>query len=181
MNCPRCNGFLETHIINGVAMEECVNCRGIWFSKDELRKAKDQADPDLAWIDFDLWKDPEKLSAKSGLSPCPVCQKPMAQIEYDETDVTVDVCPGGDGTWLDNEEFEQIIAVLEKELESKTSSDYIRTTLQEAGELVRGHEKFASEWKDFTTVFRLMEYRILIEHPRLAASLDAIRRGIPFQ
>ena len=179
MNCPRCDGYLEPHTDSGVEVNECVNCRGIWFSRDELRKAKDLADPDLVWMDFDLWKDPEQLAAKAGEMPCPVCQKPMARIEYAGTSVTVDCCVDGHGIWLDNGEFEGIIAALQKELESKAGSEYMHETLHQAAQLASGRERFASEWKDFTTVFRLMEYRILIEHPKLAAALDAIRRGSP--
>jgi Zn-finger nucleic acid-binding protein len=111
--------------------------------------------------------------------PCPVCQKSLARIEYPDTTVIVDICVAGHGIWLDKGEFEGIILALQKELESKPGSDYLRETLHQATELVSGHERFASEWKDFATVFRLMEYRILIEHPKLATTLDAIRKGSP--
>jgi Zn-finger nucleic acid-binding protein len=179
MNCPRCNGFLEPHAEHGIEVQECVNCRGIWFNKEELRKAKDLADPDLVWMDFDLWKDPELLAARAGTMLCPVCQKPLARIEYADTSVVVDCCVEGHGTWLDKGEFEGIITALQKELESKPGSEYLHETLHQAAELVSGHERFASEWKDLRTIFRLMEYRILIEHPNLAATIDAIRRGSP--
>ena len=179
MRCPSCDGILEPHSENGVEVLECLNCRGIWFNKDELRKAKDLADPDLVWMDFNLWKDPEQLAARAGSMLCPVCQKPLARIDYVDTNVIVDCCIDGHGLWLDKGEFEGIITALQKELESKPGSEYMHETLHQAVELVSGHERFASEWKDFATVFRLMEYRILIEHPKLAGALEVIRKGSP--
>lgn len=43
MNCPKCNASLETNQDRGVEMEECPNCRGMWFSKKELDEFEDTA------------------------------------------------------------------------------------------------------------------------------------------
>ena len=57
MQCPIDGTTLETHTIHSINIEECVQCRGLWFEEGELSKAKDESDPDLNWLDFDLWSD----------------------------------------------------------------------------------------------------------------------------
>ena len=73
MNCPLDGTTLEIHTIHSVDVEECPQCKGLWFEQGELRKAKDDADPDLNWLDFDLWSDQESHSK-------PNCQLEIAHI-----------------------------------------------------------------------------------------------------
>ena len=40
--------------IGDVQIDECRQCRGIWFGKGELAEAKDEVDPDLRWLDFGI-------------------------------------------------------------------------------------------------------------------------------
>ena len=61
MNCPRCDVELSTQLITDVEIDECPECKGVWFENDELRRAKDATDPDLNWIDFEIWKHKDKL------------------------------------------------------------------------------------------------------------------------
>ena len=164
MQCPQCNIHLQRRAIQTVEVDECVNCKGIWFDTDELRKAKDETDADLRWMDFDLWKHPERFHVTSKPIPCPDCAVDMAAIEYDTTGVEVNSCPKCEGVWLDASEFEKIIAALTEELLSKDVPAYIRASIEEAKELIAGPESFHSEWKDFLTVLRLLDYRILIEN-----------------
>ena len=51
------------------------------------------------------------------------------------------------------------------------SSEYLRASLEEAKELVTGPESFLSEWKDFATVLRMLQYRLLGENPKLGQAL----------
>jgi hypothetical protein len=48
-------------------------------------------------------------------------------------------------------------------------------------EILTGGEGLASEWKDFATVMRLLEYRILVENPRLAQLLSALQSSSPLR
>ncbi len=56
----------------------------------------------------------------------------------------------------------------------------MKESLQEAREIVTGPESFLSEWKDFATVLRLMQYRLFVERPRLLGTIIAAQRG-PFR
>jgi Zn-finger nucleic acid-binding protein len=105
----------------------------------------------------------------------------MLQIAYGDTGVTVDYCHDGHGIWLDKGEFEAIVAALETEVISTDASEYVRASLQEARELFAGEEGFVSEWRDFLTVTRLLQYRVLAEHPRLAELLVALQISNPLK
>ena len=181
MNCPKDATLLETHTVHSAQVEECPQCRGLWFAEEELRKAKDAADPDLRWLDFDLWSNREELTADWSARQCPHCAVTMMRIAYAGTDITVDYCPEGHGIWLDKGEFESIVTALENEVTEKNASEYVGASLAEAGELFAGHEGFVSEWKDFATVTRLLQYRVLAEHPKLAEMFVALQISNPLK
>jgi Zn-finger nucleic acid-binding protein len=181
MKCPIDGTTLETHTIHSINVEECVQCRGLWFEEGELRKAKDQSDTDLNWLDFDLWSDQESFETDWSSRKCLHCGKNMATISYGATGVAVDYCPDGHGVWLDRGEFQAIIEALNKEIMSKNISDYFTASLEEAKEIVTGDEGFISEWKDFLTVTRLLQYRVLTENPKVAELLVALQSTSPFK
>jgi hypothetical protein len=53
--------------------------------------------------------------------------------------------------------------------------------LEEAKEIFVGDEGFVSEWKDFLTVTRLLQYRVLVENPKVAELLIALQTTSPFK
>lgn len=181
MNCPRCAGQLQTRLIGTVEVDECQGCKGMWFDTDELRKAKDEVHPNLGWMDVELWKYKDRFRVVAKPLNCPVCEIPMATLEYDQTAVTIDYCPACQGIWLDGGEFRNIIDALSHELDRKSASEYVRASLEEAKEILTGPEGLISEWRDFLTVIRLLEYRLFVEHASLLQTLTFIQRGIPLR
>lgn len=181
MNCPSCETPMETIEMDRLRFEQCPNCGGIWFEGGELNQAIEQALPDAQWLEFDLWKDVEAMSLHWGDRQCQVCWKTMAQITYADTGVVVDYCVEGHGVFLDQGEFEVILAALEEEVSAKDLPEYLRAALREGSEVVTGDDGLASEWKDFTTVLRLLQYRVLAENPRLARALVAFQSANPLK
>jgi Zn-finger nucleic acid-binding protein len=181
MNCPVDTAMLETHVLDPVTVEECPQCRGLWFNQDELRRAKDAAKPDLNWLDFDLWSEKDKFDATWSSRKCPQCKKKMATIGYCNTGVGVDYCIEGHGMWLEKGELEAIVERLDAEANSKTLAEYVSASLAEARGLLTGDEGLVSEWRDLASVIRLLEYRLLIENPRLARLLSALQSSTPFR
>jgi Zn-finger nucleic acid-binding protein len=181
MECPVDGTALETHTISTVKVEECVECKGIWFEGDELRRALEASDPDLGWLDFDLWSDQDSFTADWSSRNCPQCGKTMASISYAATGVKIDYCTAGHGIWLDKGEFAAIIEALDKEIVSKDVSDYVSSSVEEAKEIFVGDKGFISEWKDFLTVTRLLQYRVLAENPKVAELLSALQTSTPFK
>lgn len=181
MECPIDGTTLETHAIHSINVDECDQCHGLWFEKGELNKAKDASESDLNWLDFDLWSDQDFFSMDWSSRECPQCGKIMATISYAETEVKVDYCTDGHGVWLDKGEFQAILGALESEVNTKSLSGYVSASLSEAMEIITGDEGFISDWKDFLTVTRLLQYRVLAENPRVAELLLALQETSPFK
>jgi Zn-finger nucleic acid-binding protein len=179
MKCPVDGTTLSKHSLHSVEIEECQQCRGLWFERGELRRAKDLAEPDIEWLDFDLWSDQDALEVSLSSHKCPLCGKNMAAILYANTGVTVDYCVEEHGVWLEEREFETIIESLKTELLSKSPPDYISASLEEAKEIITGDEGFISEWKDFLTVTRFLQYRVLIGNTKIAKALIALQTSTP--
>ena len=167
MKCPKCSAELIKKTIQTIEVDECKECKGIWFDKDELRRAKDLADPDLNWMDFEIWKHPDKFQIGGKKYTCPRCDVELFTLKYANTDVEIEFCEKCGGTWLDKDEFKRIISALEKEMISKSREEYVKAAIEEAKEIITGPESFISEWKDFSTILRMLQYRILTEHPKL--------------
>ena len=53
-----------------------------------------------------------------------------------------------------------MIEQLTEELLTRPFSDYIKTSLEEAKEIITGPESFLLEWKDFNTVLNMMQLRL---------------------
>jgi Zn-finger nucleic acid-binding protein len=84
-----------------VEIESCAVCGGVWLDKGELEAIVGCPSPKKDKPDSDL--GPPELD-------CPICVGKLARDRYGRTEVVVDKCPHGDGTWLDAGELEQIIA-----------------------------------------------------------------------
>jgi len=172
---------MEIQKIEDVEIDKCSNCSGIWFEQDELRAAKDKTEPDLNWMDFEIWKNADKFIFSQKPIQCPKCELDMVQIDYDKTNVEIDYCPKCQGAWLDEGEFKNIIAFLNSELANKSIPDYISASLEEGFEIVTGPESFMSEWKDFMTVLRMFQYRFFILNPELQDTVVNVQQNFPLK
>lgn len=177
MDCPRCEHTLQTRSFHSVEVDACGTCDGFWFDDDELRQAKDDAEPDASWLDFDIWKRPENFLISAAALGCPRCDRPMVSLLYDNTGVEIDACPACRGVWLDGGEFEAIIDALHTEVTSRPASEVLRASLSEARQLVEGSEGVVSDWRDLRSVLRLLQYRIFVEHPSWLATLEGFQHN----
>ena len=166
MKCPKCEYDLKRTSLQSIHVDECPSCHGIWFNKDELRKAKDSTDKYLMWLDFEpfqLNSEREKTEYK-----CPNCRTALESMRYENSKVKIDACPSCKGTWLDDDEFKKIVNYLESIIVKQDSSEYSKDALKELREIITGPEDKASEIKDFLTVLNLLELRIQAENPKIA-------------
>lgn len=175
MLCPKCNVELRNSELLGVKIDLCTKCGGSWFDRNELRQARNQADSDLAWMEFDLWKETDGFHVTKESVECPSCGEKMASIGYADTGVQIDYCRECGGIWLDRGEFAGIIEALEKDIDDMTVSDWLHESIREMEELISADEDLDSEWKHFKTVLKLLEYRVLAEHRTLARIIENFR------
>ena len=176
--CPDCGMELKPVKSGGADFDECEKCKGAWYEGGEFTENKDNADPDLNWMDFEIWKHEDQFRSADSPRACPVCGENMVTVEYGHTNVIVDCCRSCKGMWLDRNEFNRIVSSLEEEVVSKSFSDYVREAVKEGAEIITGKESFLSEWRDFTTVVRLMQYRLFVEKPAVLNAITGIQRSL---
>lgn len=166
MKCPSCKVKNLTRAdYKNIQLDYCPDCRGIWFDRGELRKAKDEKDEFLRWIDIDPWKDETKFKISELGKNCPVCEMPFYAVKYDGFDVEIDLCNLCYGIWLDKGEFDKIIKYLEEKIEKETLLEYLKDIGEEFVEIFVGPEKISSEIADFLVVMKLFEYRLMSKVP----------------
>ncbi len=111
LHCPKCNIPLYVALQDGIEIDTCEKCRGIWadfadekvlleikmevFSVDELRRLRRQYAPAFSRQEIRYF-------------PCPICQKLMHRRNWgSHSGVVVDRCENH-GTWHDAGEIEKI-------------------------------------------------------------------------
>jgi len=180
MNCPECNVVMKKSTAPDVTVDECPQCKGIWFDKCELDRAKDEVDPDLRWMDFDLWKKEGEFRVTTPPKTCPRClHTDLRALHYAEGDVTIHYCPRCEGIWIHAGDFYKILVALNKEAEEKSAADYVRASLKEASELITTPANFISEWRDLKAVMRLLKYRFFVENPKVRNLLIGLNKTLP--
>ncbi|MFZ5492155.1 MAG: zf-TFIIB domain-containing protein [Pseudomonadota bacterium] len=179
--CPRCAVALVAGVLQQVPVSRCPRCRGLWLEAHALEAARDAADADLATLGVELWSDPEQFRHAPRSGRCPTGDGALHALEYGHTGVTVDYCDACFGVWFDEREFERIVSALEREVDQRPASDYLRSALHEARELLTGPQPLLDDWRALRTVLRLLEYRVLSEHPGLHQRLLALQASNPFR
>jgi len=172
MNCPNDNEQLEKVLFHLVEVDYCPKCLGIWFDKDELRRAKDARDEQLNWLDVDLWRDKGKFRVSRGDKHCPVCRVGLMEVKYDESKTKVDFCKMCGGVWLDRGEFKQIINYLKNKSDYEVLHHYTKNLMVQLWEVFSGPEKFRPELEDFLTLLKLFNYKFIAQHPHIEGLID---------
>jgi len=172
MECPNDGENLEKVLFHLVEVDYCPKCLGMWFDKDELRRAKDARDRQLNWLDVDLWRDKAKFHVSRGDKHCPVCRAGLMEVKYDESKTKVDFCKMCNGIWLDRGEFKQIINYLKNKSDYEILHSYTKNLVVQLWEVFNGPETFRSELEDFLTLTKLFKYKFETQHPHLTELIE---------
>jgi len=178
MDCTKGHGRLQGVSVGSIRVDRCAECGGSWYDTNELRLLKDkEAKGDYCWIDFDLWKDMDRFRAgKQERYTCPKDDHPMTTVHYGESPVVIDICSECKGVWLDDKEYERIVAYLQEMVDTQSAGDYLKDVRDEFLEIFVGPGSPLSEMKDLGRVLYLLHLRLVIEHPRLATTLNSLPR-----
>lgn len=169
MKCPKCKiEDLKETKINGVKIDRCEHCGGLWFDKNELKITRDNRDKNLSWLKFDLWEDENKLIVSGQSINCPKDEKPLFKIKYGNTDIMVDVCLECHGIWLDREELDKIISELKQKINVETIPEYLNDLGGEVKELIVHPDQAEIELRHIMILMKLLEYRFLAQHPKIS-------------
>lgn len=108
MQCPKCSAQMEAVDVQGIKVDRCGACAGMWFDLREhehLLKAKGQAVDEL-----DIG-DPLKAREQNEVRDidCPRCHTPMVKLRHHEQrSVDYEQCATCGGVYLDAVEFEDL-------------------------------------------------------------------------
>lgn len=182
MTCPDCHAQLKETDYRGIVIHECPKCKGRWFEKDELRKAKDRTDDDLRWLDFYPFDEQGNTFAVSSEGKqCPRCSLKMASLTYEKSKVVIDKCGQCHGVWLDHGEFEKVIKHLEQIVLNESVSGYAKDAFKKFLGIATGPKGPVAETRDFLAILKLMELRMVAEHPSLVKASQTIYQCSPFK
>ena len=107
MDCPVCSTAVIVVEREGIELDYCLTCKGLWFDADELELLAealkiDTPLPDIASL-------PKAQTAERSRK-CPRCGKRMEKVAMGEpSPVVIDRCPRGHGLWFDAGELGQVV------------------------------------------------------------------------
>ncbi len=114
-HCPRCDVGLASLVKNGVTIDSCARCRGLWFDGGELERALDVTTKGKTAEEVEELRDdlPRRASPiERGSLACVRCREAMERRQIvPKMGVVVDVCPTH-GIWFDGGEWEQFGALV---------------------------------------------------------------------
>lgn len=99
MNCPVCKVPAYVVEYQGVELDICGECQGVWFDRGELNLVLGYGQP----VDKSLAETSEEKRR------CPICTKKMDKVNIGPASrVLIDSCPEGCGLWFDAGELGEL-------------------------------------------------------------------------
>lgn len=103
MNCPKCSQGLEQLELEGIEVDKCTSCNGVWLDEYELE--------DLLELDADalnelLLAGTDDSTLDDKVAVCPRDGTELRRLR--QRGVILDCCPECQGLWLDGGEFRRL-------------------------------------------------------------------------
>lgn len=107
LDCPKCGGSLTPVTYQGVEIDRCQQCGGMWFDSLEAETLKRLSGSEVL--------DKGNIASTSSQGDrheseivCPRCQEPMmGMLDIDKYSIWYEKCLNCEGVWLDAGEFKQ--------------------------------------------------------------------------
>lgn len=106
--CPHCKQPLIVVEFQGIEVDHCVLCRGIWCDAGELDLLTELAGVPAGELERRMLAGG---AATRGTRRCPRCNRKMDVVQLGTPPVALDRCPGGDGIWLDAGELAAVVRI----------------------------------------------------------------------
>ena len=132
MNCPKCQSTTHEMTIEGVDLDFCPSCKGMWFDKDEMAFMAELPDdvPNIS----EVQKDARKTDYD-----CPRCGIKLEEMKFAQVqDLLIDRCPQCKGIWLDEGELPKLEVIAAHIGDAKSKIIFACKQLQEKGYQVLG-------------------------------------------
>lgn len=102
MDCVKCEGKLHQVVVDGVIVDQCASCSGIWFDSGELARVLGMKSVEaLKSLPVSSKGDDQKRGR------CPRCRGEgmLVQVASLESNIHIDTCAVCGGQWLDGGEL----------------------------------------------------------------------------
>ncbi len=104
MNCPKCKGAMAKVLFEGVEVDRCTFCDGIWFDVLEKEQLKDLKGSE----EIDVGKKPADAGDEHRHLLCPVCKTLMITMSvYGHPQLKYESCTVCFGAFFDAGEFRE--------------------------------------------------------------------------
>jgi len=103
MDCPKCSSIMEEVTYNGVVVDRCTWCAGLWFDLLEHNDLKQMAGSEV--IDSGDAERGQRFNEVVRID-CPKCKTPMIQmVDAKQPHIHFESCPSCRGAFFDAGEF----------------------------------------------------------------------------
>lgn len=110
--CPACSSLLYRRTVEGVEVDGCPGCGGVWLDDGELKRIA-AVPQSLRALDR-IFVPGAQTTAAQRTGKCPRCEGPLNPIEYEQfRGVRLDKCKACGGVWLDHGEAGAVADKLE--------------------------------------------------------------------
>jgi Zn-finger nucleic acid-binding protein len=103
MNCPKCQADMEAVEVEGITVNRCVDCKGMWFDRlehEKLKKVKGGSKIDIG--DKKAGREQDKIKDVQ----CPRCNVKMVNmVDPQQTHISFEACSTCGGVYFDAGEF----------------------------------------------------------------------------
>lgn len=106
LHCPACGESLTRFSHEGIEVDECLCCRGVWLDHGELERLARLRTPPKRLLTIRVL--PEDLETRpEGTRPCPRCGDFLTVTPVQG--IRLDLCPMCRGMWLDQGELNRLL------------------------------------------------------------------------
>lgn len=108
-NCPDCKSSLDSRVFDGITIDACQGCAGIFFDSGEVGQVKAKGLALLQEIEDAIAPTVEVTQAVDGLRLCPCCNTGMHKFRYQySSNIVLDECEKCGGIWVQDGELKRI-------------------------------------------------------------------------
>lgn len=102
MKCPKCSAAMERVTVDGIEVDRCIACHGIWLDLGEVEKLRAKAGQ------VDTGESSAGKTAKAGVVNCPRCNTRMIEmVVLNHPHIRYESCKICYGVYFDAGEFRE--------------------------------------------------------------------------
>ena len=132
LTCVKCTSVLDRATFEGLEVDLCPRCGGLWLDRGEITRAARLPDGEITRLRGLLTEtDGPPPLPTSHLVPCPACDGKLSEVMLGA--VHVDYCGRCHGIFLDRGELEEALAAVRERDAGATARQVFEAALSVAG------------------------------------------------